>query len=294
MVSKAKKMKYRLNGENVYYWILNIITALVVLVSLIPLIYVFSASLMTKQEWTETGGVFLICKNPIIWAYKFILTKKEVYQAMGMSFARAIGGSVLSVWFAMLAGYAISKADFWGGKALLFFVLIPMLYAAGLIPNYLIIEATGLTDSFFVFIIPGALGAYGMLVFKQTFQNMPQAMLESAAIDGASEFAVLWRIAVPVNMPTVAVLILFSAVGHWNSWFDAFLYINENTVLQPLALYLRNLLVDTSSIGVAESQLANEGVKYALAIVGMLPILCIYPFFQKHFVKGVYTGAVKA
>ena len=117
--------------------------------------------------------------------------------------------------------------------------------------------------------------------------------MEAAAIDGAGEWCIMVRIVFPLNLATVAVLMLFSMVGHWNSWFDAFMYINQNTAIIPLQLYLRNVLVDPSYDGIAESELSGEAYKMALAVIGIVPILCVYPFFQKYFVKGVYMGAVK-
>ena len=226
-------------------------------------------------------------------AYRMVLGKADIYRAFFITVLRSISGATLTTFLGFVAGYAISKTDFFGGKALTVFIVITMLYSGGIIPTYLVIEKTGLLDNFFVYIIPGCLGAYSTLVFKQNFKDMPESVLEAAAIDGAGEWCIMVRIVFPLNLATVAVLMLFSMVGHWNSWFDAFMYINQNTAIIPLQLYLRNVLVDPSYDGIAESELSGEAYKMALAVIGIVPILCVYPFFQKYFVKGVYMGAVK-
>lgn len=277
-------------AEKIYSWIINVIVFLIALISLYPLIYIISASLMTQQEWMDTGGVFLFPHHPTIAAYRGILANKQLYQALGISVARSLSGSALHVFFSCLAGYAISRTDFVHRKGLLLFLVITMIYSGGLIPSFLIMDATGMIDNFLMYIIPGILGAYTALVFKQTFENTPKEIEEAALVDGVGQWRLLWLIMFPINIPTVMVLLLFSIVGQWNSWFDAYMYIIENDALIPLQLFLKNsFAINDGGIILV----APEAIKMATAVVGILPILLVYPFLQKYFTKGVYTGAVK-
>lgn len=290
---KEKVMKARFwNAERIYQIFLYTVIILMSLICLYPQIYVISASLMSAAEWQERAGVFLFPHRPTFEAYAAVLRQPALYRAFGVSVARTVVVSLLSVCTCAVTGYALSRKDLFGRKFLSVLLFITMIYGGGLIPSYLVIEATGLLNTFWVYVLPALMGAWSALVFRQTFQGMPSEIEESAMVDGATELQVLVRILIPINMPTVAVMLLFAAVGQWNSWFDAMMYVDSNNVsLIPLQLYLQNAFSARPDPG--KPLLNAETQKMAIAVIGIVPILCIYPFFQKYFTKGVYVGAVK-
>lgn len=286
--------KERWNAERFYQMFLYTFIALLSLLCLYPLIYIVSASLMSVEEWQARGGVFLLPHKPTFDAYAYVFAQKQLYLSLGVSVARTVCGSILSTVTCALTGYALSRHDFFLKKPLSILLFITLVYYGGLIPSYLVIEQTGLLNTFWVFIIPGMLGGWNALVFRQTFQGVPPEIEESAMLDGASPLRCLWSILLPMNMPTVAVILLFCAVGQWNAWFDASMYIeSSNAALTPLQLFLQHAFAEQKP-GSAQATLLNmETQRMAIAVIGILPILCLYPFFQKYFTKGVYVGAVK-
>lgn len=278
-------------SEKIYKVFIYSVVSVVMVISAYPLFYIIGASLMTQSEWAATNGVFFFPKNPTLMAYEALLRQPALYSALRISVLRAVIGSVTSVFFCLIAGYTVSRKDLFGKKFILLFIVITMIYGGGLIPTYMVMDMTGLVDTFWVFIIPGVIGGWTVLVFKQTFENMPSEIEEAALIDGSGYWKMLWRIHLPINIPTLLVLLLFGMVGQWNSWFDALIYIIEKHELTPLQLYLMNALT-VNDPGLL-SFVSSEAVNMATAVIGIVPIMCVYPFIQKHFTKGVYTGAVK-
>ena len=286
--------KERWNGERFYQMFLYLIIILLSLVCLYPLIYILSASLMSVEEWQLRNGVFLFPHKPTFDAYAIVFSQKQLYMSLGVSVARTFCGSIITTVTCALTGYALSRPDFFLKKPLSVILFITMIYGGGLIPGYLVIEQMGLLNTFWVFIIPGMLSAWNALVFRQTFQGVPAEIEESAMLDGASPLRCLWSILLPMNMPTVAVILLFSAVGQWNSWFDASMYIeSSNAALTPLQLFLQHAFAEQKPDAGQATLLNIETQRMAIAVIVILPILCLYPFFQKYFTKGVYVGAVK-
>ncbi len=286
--------KERWNGERFYQMFLYLIIILLSLVCLYPLIYILSASLMSVEEWQLRNGVFLFPHKPTFDAYAIVFSQEQLYMSLGVSVARTFCGSIITTVTCALTGYALSRPDFFLKKPLSVILFITMIYGGGLIPGYLVIEQMGLLNTFWVFIIPGMLSAWNALVFRQTFQGVPAEIEESAMLDGASPLRCLWSILLPMNMPTVAVILLFSAVGQWNSWFDASMYIeSSNAALTPLQLFLQHAFAEQKPDAGQATLLNIETQRMAIAVIGILPILCLYPFFQKYFTKGVYVGAVK-
>lgn len=280
-------------AERVYQIITGTILAILLVLCLYPLIYVLGASFMTEAEWIEREGVFLFPHKPTIEAYIEVFRQPDLYKAIGVSVLRVLVGPVCATFCNMIFGYALTIRDFWGKRVLAFLVFFTMVFGGGTIPQYLIRDYTGLLNNFWVYVIPGLLSGWTALLFKQTFAGTPASLVEAAKIDGASEFDVLMKIMVPCSKATIAVMLFMAMVGAWNSWFDAFLYIDSNnTNLIPLQLYLKNYFSFNSISGTAAIMNA-EAKKMVVAVVGILPIMVTYPFFLKHFTKGVYLGAVK-
>lgn len=291
---KEKRARKRVFGSEFGYQVITgTILFLLLVCCLYPLIYVLGASFMTEAEWIEREGLFLFPHKPTVEAYIEVLSQPDLYRAIGVSIARTVVGPVVSVVCCMIMGYALGLKDFWGKRVLSFFVFFTMVFGGGTIPQYLMRDYTGLLDNFWVYVIPGMLSGWTALLFKQTFAGTPDSIVEAAKIDGASELQILTRIMVPCNKATIAVMLFMAAVGAWNSWFDSFLYISSNnTALIPLQLYLKNYFSFNSVSGTAAIMNA-EAKKMVVAVVGILPIMLTYPFFLKHFTKGVYMGAVK-
>lgn len=280
-------------AERVYQIITGVILAILLILCMYPLIYVLGASFMTEAEWIEREGVFLLPHKPTIEAYIEVFRQPDLYKAIGVSVLRVLVGPVCATFCNMIFGYALTIRDFWGKRVLAFLVFFTMVFGGGTIPQYLIRDYTGLLNNFWVYVIPGLLSGWTALLFKQTFAGTPTSLVEAAKIDGASELDVLMKIMVPCSKATIAVMLFMAMVGAWNSWFDAFLYIDSNnTNLIPLQLYLKNYFSFNSISGTAAIMNA-EAKKMVVAVVGILPIMVTYPFFLKHFTKGVYLGAVK-
>ena len=225
----------------------------------------------------------------------------NLLKSLWLSEERTVLGTVLSLSFTLIIGYGTSRKDMPGSKFLMFMVLVTILFSGGMIPTFIVVKDMGLYDSFWSMIIPGLVSGWNALVFRQFFDGLPHPVEEAAEIDGVSKFGMLVRIILPMSLPVVASLGLFTAVNHWNSWFDAMIYIKSGKN-QPLQLILyqmhkdANLAANTNDMAALTDSLersSSRSLRMALTVIGTVPILCVYPFLQKYFVKGVYTGAVK-
>ncbi|MBP1992266.1 carbohydrate ABC transporter permease [Paenibacillus eucommiae] len=290
----------KINAEKAYQWLSICVITVISLLSLYPLLYVVSMSLVHEQEWIKKGGFILWPDSPTLIAYKRLFNGPIILHALGISVLKTIVGTIVVIVMTTITAYAVSRSGLPGGRLLLFGVVVTILFNGGLVPTYLVIKELHLLNSFWVFVIPVAIDSWSVLVLKQFFANIPKEIEESARMDGIGEFNLMIRIMVPMAAPALAAISLFSAVGHWNSWFDALMYIDERN-LMPLQLILRNMFVNPQlGFEFNPSQLVNptqrvsmESLKMAVAVIGTLPILCVYPFLQKYFTKGMYLGAVK-
>lgn len=304
MKSNVVNNRIRLTtGDKVYQSVIYFLVGGLLLLSLFPLLYVVCLSFTSEQELMRRGPLMVVPYEPTLEAYRNVLGYSNSYlRAFGVSVARTLLGTACTTFFSMCLGYGLSKKDLPGRRIFLFMVMVTVLYGAGLIPSFMAIKATGLIDRFAVFIIPGLVDSWNVLVFKQFFSNLPEEIEEAAYIDGCSETKMLFNIVMPMSLPVLAALSLFTAVGQWNSWFDALVYIQANKELYPLQLLLRNLF-ENANIGFSVNgievldlegvQTTTKSVRMAVTVISVIPILCVYPFLQKYFVKGVYVGAVK-
>ena len=278
------------------------------LISLYPLLYTLFMSFASSQELAAKGGYMAwFPSKPTTLAYRKILNGSTfVLPSIKITAIRTVVGSLLHLLVCSLTGYALSRKELPGRKQYITFMLITILFSGGLIPGYVAISSMGLLNSFWVMVIPGMFSAFDVLIFKQFFEDIPQEMEEAAIVDGVTELQLFFMIIFPLSKPVMASIGLFTVVGHWNSWFDAFLYINQqHSYLWPLQTYvmivfnnlnnlnnpeLTKLMQEASATGAGVTDMST---KMALTIVAILPVLCIYPFFQKYFNRGVYLGAVK-
>lgn len=290
-------------GEKAYQTVIYVFVSLLLLVSVFPLFYVVCLSFASQQEIYRRGPLMIVPYEPTLTAYRQIFRNSSTYvQAFGVSILRTAVGTFCGIFLTVFLAYGLSRRDIPGKRIMLFMVMVTVLYGGGLIPTFLTVNATGLLDTFWAMIVPGLISGWNALVFKQFFENLPVEIEEAAYIDGCSETRMLFGIVLPMSLPVLAALSLFVAVGHWNSWFDALIYLQTNTQWYPLQLLLRNLFVNANLgfsmngwevFDLEATSSSSTSMRMALTVVGTLPILCVYPFLQKYFVKGVYVGAVK-
>jgi putative aldouronate transport system permease protein len=245
---------------------------------LTPILLVVSTSLADNEQLVKAGGFVLWPERPTLEAYATIFKGPMVLQSLGVSMLVTVVGTILALFVTITMAYATSRTVLFGRPVVLA-VLLTLLFAPGLIPSFLMIRQLGLLDSF----------------MRSFFMNIPGELIESARIDGANDWQILWRIVMPLSKAVIAVVGLFYAVGFWNSFFNALLYINDHSKW-PIQLLLRNFVVQGSGaadqLGITTSP-PPQSIQMAVVVVALVPILMVYPFLQKHFAKGVITGAVK-
>lgn len=265
---------------------------------LYPFIYTLSMSLSTTKAATEMG-LHLYPKEVSIMAYQMVFKNRDIITSYGNTLFRTIFGTLAGLLVTTLFAYAISRKEMPHRKLFTFIVLFTMLFNGGKIPTYLVLKEMGLLNNILVYILPNLISAYNVIVAKSFFQSLPAAMHESASIDGASEFRIFFSIIIPLSMPIIMTLALWMAVFHWNSWYDAMMYMTDNTKITVQCLLQRIIqennseLISQGVINPDAMQYTSETVKAATIIVSIIPILAFYPFVQKYFIKGVMLGAVK-
>jgi putative aldouronate transport system permease protein len=280
-----------------------VVLAIVALLVTFPLYVVVVTSLSTTQAVTRAGGLVVVPRELTIAAYVQLLSGGVVTRALLISSVITFVGTAFSLGLTVLAAYGLSRPGSLLHRPLLFVVLLTFLFGPGIIPSYLIVNALGLIDSYGSLILPTAISAFNLIVMRSFFMGIPGELIDSARIDGAGEFAVLTRIVMPLSKAVVAVVGLFYAVGYWNAFFNAMLYINDNNKW-PLHMVLRTYIVQaqvlptgaggvTSGSGMGLAPAPSLAIKMAIVVIAVVPVLVIYPFIQRHFTKGVIIGAVK-
>jgi ABC-type glycerol-3-phosphate transport system permease component len=270
------------------------------MIFLFPFIYIVSASFSSPSAIAANPFLFYP-KGFNLEAYKLLFSVTIIWQGYINSIFYMTVGTVLNVTLTLLAGYALSRPNLPGKNVITVFFLITMFFSGGMIPSYLLVRDLHMLDTRWAMILPGAISTWNMLVTRAFMQNnVPQDLADAAVVDGASEFLFFRKVVLPLSLPITVVMILFYSSGHWNSWFNAFLYI-RNSALYPLQLTLRNILVQgqmgemagSLSDDAAERLLMALSLKYAIMVAALLPMMAVFPFAQKYFVKGVMIGALK-
>ncbi|MEC0228709.1 carbohydrate ABC transporter permease [Paenibacillus alba] len=263
-------------------------------VTLFPFIYVVSVSLTTEAEVLRRG-VVIIPEKFTLEAYRIVFSGLGIKQAYIITLFRTIVGTTLNLVFTAIAAYVLSKKALPGRSGFLMIIVFTMLFSGGLIPTYILIKSLGLINSVWSLILPGLISVFNLIVMKTFFEQLPPELEESARVDGAGELTALWKIVIPLSIPSFATIGLFYAVQHWNSYFDAIMYINKPE-LMPIQVVLRNILLRSqysSSEVMSDEPVSIIAIQMAAVIVSTVPILCVYPLIQKHFTKGVMVGSVK-
>jgi putative aldouronate transport system permease protein len=277
------------------YTSLTVIT----LVCLFPLYYVFTVSFTHPDEYIRKGFV-LFPEHWTLTSYRYLLSNGDFANATGVSLFLATVGTALSLLVTAAGAYALSRKRLRGRRVLLILILMTTLFSPGIIPNYLLVRELGLINSIWALIIPVVSNGFYVILMKGFFDSIPDELEESAKIDGASDIGVFIRIILPLSLAALAAFGLFYAVGYWNTFFSAVLYIND-TDKRPLQILLQIMLIDSSTTAsgdvarelAAEQTIPTETLKMAAVVIATVPIVLVYPFLQKHFSKGVMLGSIK-
>jgi putative aldouronate transport system permease protein len=289
-------------GDRLFTVVNYLILTIILLLVLYPLIYILSASFSNARAVTS-GRVWLWPVEPSLAGYEAIFKNKFLVSGFANSLFYTAAGTLLNVVLTVLAAYPLSRADLPYRRTITFVFYFTTLFSGGLIPTYLVVRQLGMLDTRWAMLLPGALSIWNVLIMRTYFQTtIPQEMFEAAQLDGCDDFTYLLRIVLPLSGPILAVIALFYAIGHWNSYFNALIYLQRKE-LWPLQLVLREILIqnqiDPSMMaGMDPQQMAirqqlRELLKYSLIVIATLPLLLVYPFVQRHFVKGILLGSVK-
>lgn len=267
-------------------------------VTLYPFLYVAFASLSEVPKLMAHHGILYMPLGFNLKAYQAVLADKMVLVGYGNTMYYVTVGTAFNLFMTVLGAFGLSKKNLYWGKAIMFLIVFTMFFGGGLIPNFLLVKGLGMYNSRWALIIPGMISTWNLIIMRTYFMSIPESLQESAKIDGANDIKILARIILPLSGPVLAVITLFYGVSHWNGWFSAMVYLRDRN-LYPLQLVLREILIISQSISTSgdvqefdKSGIA-ETIKYATIVVATVPILCVYPFLQKYFVKGVMIGAIK-
>ena len=293
--------KKKITQDKVVYFINYVLLALLLVIVLYPIIYIISCSFSSGSA-LMAGRVRLLPVEFTFDSYKAVFKYQSIWSGYKNSVIYTIVGTLISIVFTLFAAYPLSRDDFRGQKLFTGLFLFTMMFSGGLIPTYLLVRNLKLIDTMWAIVLPGAVSAYNMIVARTFFkQTIPKELMEAAEMDGCSDFKFFSRIVIPLSTPIVAVLCLWVAVSLWNSYFNPMIYINSEDKY-PLQLVLRRILLmsqvnlNSSSVDpqvIAKNQYLSEMLKYGTIIISTLPLMVIYPFVQKYFVKGISIGAVK-
>ena len=295
-----KKIQRQQNSDTAFYILVGIIITLLFLITAYPMLLVLSSSFSGRQA-ILAGKVVLWPVDFGLDGYKAVFRYPDILTGYKNTIIYTVLGTTLNVFVTMIAAYPLSRRGWYGRKVITFVFIFTMFFSGGMIPTYIQIRSLGILNTMWAMILPGALSVYNMIIARTFIDStIPKELFESAKIDGASEFRCFWSIVLPLSKAIIAVLVLYYAVGHWNAYFSAFIYLTKRE-LYPLQLFLREILImnniDQGNM-IDDATMANlqgmyDLLKYALIVVASAPIICVYPFIQKYFVKGVMIGSVK-
>lgn len=286
-------------GERLFN-IFNIILMLgIIVITMYPMYYVLMGSFSDGSRLMGARGLLLMPQGLSLGAYKAVLANPNILTGYRTTLIVVAVGTVMNVFLTAIGAFVVTRREFPIAKPIMYMMIFTMYFGGGMIPTYLVVNNYyHMGDSLLALIIPSAISVYNLIIMKSNFQTLPASLEEAAKIDGANDIRILFQIVLPLSKAVLAVMVLYYGVAHWNSWFDAMMYIRTRSKY-PLQIILRDILLASdaqtmSQGGSAGDQFAiGECIKYATIIFASLPIMCLYPFIQKYFVKGVMIGAVK-
>jgi putative aldouronate transport system permease protein len=296
-------MKSRATGDMLYSGAVYAFLLAVVFVTFYPFWNVFVLSINSASD-TIKGGIYFWPRELSFTSYKEILTDGQILQAVWITLARTIIGTPLTILVISLLSYPLSNRDLVMRKPVTLYFIFTMYFGGGLIPYYMVLKNLHLIDSFWVFIFPGLMNVFYMILVRTFIEQLPQELMESAKIDGANELQIFIRIILPLTMPVLATIALFTAIGHWNAWFDSYVFTYKPRLktLQAVLVKILNqyqtgsMVSDAQQLADSSKRLAvsSDTIRMAATMVATLPIVMVYPFLQRYFVKGMTLGAVKS
>lgn len=302
MISVGKKKnKRKINiNDRIFNYIVAVVVTVLTIAVLYPIVYILSASFSSSTAVAQ-GKVWLLPVDLSLKAYEAVLGYSDLWLGYRNTIFYVIVGTIINVAMTMICAYPMARRDLWGRKSLSFFFTFTMLFSGGMIPSYILVKNLGMLNTVWALMLPGAMSVYNMIVARTYIEsNIPHELLESSRIDGCNDVNFFFRMVLPLSKAIIAVLALWYAVGHWNSYFSAFLYLTEKE-LYPLQIFLKEILVQsefntemlTDVKEALEMQNLKLLLKYAVIVVSTVPLFAFYPFVQKYFVKGVTIGSVK-
>ena len=288
-------------------WALDIFIYVFMIIVLIMVLYPFLNSLaisLNHAEDTARGGITIWPRELATESYRSVINNPRVPQAYRVTISRTLIGTVAALFCTGILAYGLAHANLIGRKWYAIICLVPMYFAGGIIPTFLMIRAMGMINSFSVFIIPSLIGLFNIILMRTYFQSLPESLEESAMLDGANYLTIFFKIIVPISMPIIATIALFVGVGHWNDWYVAHVYIPTNDSLRPMQNVLLGLINEARMVeamaalpdasGVQIRRPANtRSITSATMFVTIVPIIMVYPFLQRFFIKGIMIGSVK-
>lgn len=285
-------------GDRIIDVIIYVVLGIIAISTILPFLYVFARSFATEKELTEKA-FFIV---PTVWslnAYKYAIKTANILRGLRNSIFLTAAGTLLCMLFSLTFAYPLSKMHFRGRNFVMNLVIITMLFSGGMIPSFIVYRAYGLYDTYWALILPGLISPFNMIIIKKFFQGLPVELDEASYMDGANDLQIFLKIALPLSKPVIASIALFYGVGFWNDYFGSMIYL-QTAEKFPIQIQLRSIILQSSTI---VDNMVNDfdingtppdkAVKMACTVIATVPILCVYPFVQKYFTKGVMVGAVK-
>ena len=295
-------MKHKTTGQKVFTVFNTIIISILTIICVIPIWTMFCYSISNSAA-VSSGLVTFWPVNVTQAAYKMVMENSKFWHSFAITGKRILLGLPFTMLMIILAAYPLSKSEtiFKARKYYVWIFVFTMLFSGGLIPTYVLISKMGLIDSIWALVLPGAVPVFNVVLMMNFFKSIPGEIEEAALIDGANQWTVLWRIILPLSVPSLATVTLFVLLSHWNSWFDGLIYMNrpEN---YPLQSYLQTIIVDSTQLMmqsgniedlILKMQVSNENMRAAQIFISMIPVMCVYPFLQRYFTTGIVMGSVK-
>lgn len=287
-------------SEVIFDSINGVFMLVLILVTLYPMLHVTFASISSGSELIRHSGILLWPAGLDFASYKMVFDNPMILKGYSNTLVIVGGGLAVNLFMTSLGAYFLSRKGMYWKRVITFFIVFTMFFGGGLIPFYLTVKELKMTDTLWAVIIPYAISTYNMIIMRTSFEGIPETLEEAARMDGANDFTILFKIILPLSMPVISVMILYYGVAHWNSWFPAMIFIRKRE-LYPLQLILREILIENNTTammtggGVQTEDFISTSltIKYATTMIATLPVLCVYPFLQKYFTKGVMIGAVK-
>ena len=285
-------------AERVFEVFNIVLMCIICVLMLYPMIHVLCASLSSPEAISGYQGLLIYPKEFTVSAYRLMMKNPMILRGYLNTLIVIVAGVSINMLLTCFGAYVLSRKGFGLSGKIMMMIVFTMYFSGGIIPFYFTVISLGMENSLLALILPSAMSTYNLIIMRTAFLSIPESLLESARLDGAGHFTILFRIVIPLSKATMAVILLYYIVGHWNSWLNAMLFLTDRTKF-PLQLILREILIQndtsqmTQNINIGDQGMVGETVKYAVIIISTVPILCIYPFIQKYFEKGVMIGAVK-